>query len=86
MFTRGRSPSGDRLEREILGGGTLWRSCWADSSQASLGKPFEVRSDQMSPMAVGQNCFGSQFGVGEFTTHFRTYFSGWIGMTGGTGF
>ena len=24
--------------------------------------------------------------VGEFTTHFRTYFSGWIGMfTGGTG-
>ena len=25
------------------------------------------------------------FGVGEFTTHFRTYFSGWIGMfTGGT--
>ena len=20
------------------------------------------------------------FGVGEFTTHFRTYFSGWIGM------
>ena len=25
--------------------------------------------------------------VGEFTTHFRTYFSGWIGMfTGGAGF
>ena len=25
--------------------------------------------------------------VGEFTTHFRTYFSRWIGMfTGGTGF
>ena len=24
------------------------------------------------------------FGVGEFTTHFRTYFSGWIGVfTGG---
>ena len=21
---------------------------------------------------------GSHFGVGEFTTHFRTYFSGWI--------
>ena len=27
---------------------------------------------------------GSHFGVGEFTTHVRTYFSGWIGMfTGG---
>ena len=25
------------------------------------------------------------FGVGQFTTHFKTYFSGWIGMfTGGT--
>ena len=27
----------------------------------------------------------SHFGVGEFTTNFRTYFSGWIGMfTGNT--
>ena len=26
-------------------------------------------------------------GVGEFTTHFRTYLSGWIGMfSGSTGF
>ena len=34
-------------------------------------------------VTVGQNqC--TIFGVGEFTTHFRTYFSGWIGMfTGG---
>ena len=35
-------------------------------------------------------CRGStatKSGVGEFTTHVRTYFSGWIGMfTGGTGF
>ena len=23
---------------------------------------------------------GSHFGVGEFTTHFRSYFSGWMGM------
>ena len=30
---------------------------------------------------------GSHVGVGEFTTHFNTYFSGWIGtFTGGTGF
>ena len=26
--------------------------------------------------AVGQNLMASHFGVGEFTTHFRTYFSG----------
>ena len=39
-----------------------------------------------SQMAMVQNCFGSHFLVGEFTTHFGTYFSG-IGMfTGGTGF
>ena len=28
-------------------------------------------------MAVGQNQW-YHFGVGEFTTHFRTHFSGWI--------
>ena len=33
----------------------------------------------------GSKPMGSNFGVGEFTTHFRTYFSGWIGMfTAGT--
>ena len=33
----------------------------------------------------GSKPVGSHFGVGEFTTHFRTYFGGWIGMfTGGT--
>ena len=30
-------------------------------------------------MAVGQNPW-LHFGVGEFTTRFRTYLSGWIGM------
>ena len=30
-------------------------------------------------MAVGQHQW-YHFGLGEFTTHFRTYFSGWIGM------
>ena len=29
-------------------------------------------------MAVGQNQWDPILGVGEFTTHFRTYFSGWI--------
>ena len=28
---------------------------------------------------------GTIFGLGEFTTHFRTYFSGWIGMFTGMG-
>ena len=39
----------------------------------------------LSNMAVVvKTVLGSHFGVGEFTTHFRTYFSGWIGMfTGG---
>ena len=37
-------------------------------------------------MAVGQNQW-HHFGVGEFTTHFRTDLSGWIGLfTGVTGF
>ena len=37
-------------------------------------------------MAVVVKTMGSHFGVGEFTTHFRAYFTG-IGMfTGGTGF
>ena len=42
----------------------------------------------MSYMAVVVKTNGIPFWlVGEFTTHFRTYFSGWIGMlTGGTGF
>ena len=31
-------------------------------------------------MAVGQNQWDPIFGVGEFTTHFRTYLSGWIGI------
>ena len=30
-------------------------------------------------LAVGQNRFGIPFWVCEFTTRFRTYFSGWIG-------
>ena len=33
----------------------------------------------------GQNRFGIPFWlVGEFTAHFRTYFSGWIGIFTGT--
>ena len=36
-------------------------------------------------LAVGQNQ-RHHFGVGEFTSHFRTYFSGWIGMFTGVRF
>ena len=32
----------------------------------------------------GSKPFWYHFWVGEFTTHLRTYFSGWIGMFGGT--
>ena len=28
----------------------------------------------------GSKAMGSHFGMGEFTAHVRTYFSGWIGM------
>ena len=55
--------------------------------QLSGGVPEGSRTFQNScgcHLAVGQKPMGSHFGVGEFTTHFRTYFSGWIGMfTGG---
>ena len=30
------------------------------------------------PTHFGSKPMGSDFGVGEFTTHFRAYFSGWI--------
>ena len=49
------------------------------------------RSAKFLACAFGQTwlwvntVLGSHFGVGEFTTHFRTNFIGWIGMfTGGT--
>ena len=40
------------------------------------GSQGSQRASERSNLAVGQNRFGSHFGVGEFTTHFRTYFSG----------
>ena len=35
-------------------------------------------------LGLGSKPMGSHFGIGEFTTHFRAYFSGWIGMFTGT--
>ena len=37
-------------------------------------------SEQLPDMDVVVKTNGSHFEVGAFTTHFRTYFSGWIGM------
>ena len=45
---------------------------------------LQMFAGSICKVAVGQNQW-YYFGVGEFTTHFRAYFSGWIGMfTGGT--
>ena len=46
---------------------------------------LQISSRKQTDMAVGQHqCY--HFGVGEFTTHFRTYVSGWIGtFTGAYG-
>ena len=52
-----------------------------------LGGPPSYSPPSPAPEEFGRGStpIGSHFGVGEFTTHFRTYFSGWIGMfTGGT--
>ena len=38
---------------------------------------FQFEGKALGQMAVGQNQ-GYHFEPGEFTTHFRTYFSGWI--------
>ena len=58
-----------------------------------LGRPLEylvliVTHLEVSQHDRGSKPMGSHFGVGDrCTTHFRTYFSGWIGMfTGRTGF
>ena len=44
---------------------------------ATLGQlPTRQESRIPSPYGGGSKPMGSHFGVGEFTTHFRTYFSG----------
>ena len=58
------------------GGMWLWRS-----------KPFwdPILGVFGAPPILGFSLVGILWLVGEFTTHFRTYLSGWIGMvTGGT--
>ena len=44
---------------------------WGRAAQVRALCPIYLRS--------GSTPMGSHVGVGEFTTHFRTYFSGWIG-------
>ena len=53
----------------------------ASGSDRRLGSHLS----QKSVAVVVKTVLGSHFGVGEFTTHFRTYFCGeWDGLTGGT--
>ena len=53
----------------------------SDTRAAAAGDSFrlgrsEVLGGVLGGMAVGLKPMGSHSGVGEFTTHFRTYFSG----------
>ena len=60
-----------------------------ESLAASKGVSRSRGPQSLSLVLAGcQNRFGIPFWlVGEFTTLFRAYFSGWIGMfIGGTGF
>ena len=44
-----------------------------------------VKPSEWEVAVAVKTVMGSHFGVGDFTTQFRTHFSGWIGMfTGGT--
>ena len=71
--------AGGRVNGDELRGGGLEGAAIALGLRTALG-----------PSGIWlrvKTVLGSHFGVGEFTTHFRAYFSGWIGMfTGGTGF
>ena len=52
-----------------------------------LRMEMEATLGQGLPFGAGSEPFWDPILVGRCTTHFRTYFSGWIGMfTGGTGF
>ena len=41
-------------------------------------KPPKKRLEPPPKSGCGPKPMGSHFGVGDFTTHFRTYFSGWF--------
>ena len=61
-----------------------WQAC--NLGHREVGGPacVLIRGTDQSHVAEGQSQW-YHFDVGEFTTHVRTYFSGWIGMfTGGT--
>ena len=77
VFLRGASDSGKRMCKKLDG-------CGCQNQWYQFGVRAPPRSSR-DPRGCGcQNRFGIPFWlVGEFT-HFRTYFSGWIGMfTGG---
>ena len=68
-------------------GGTIWILSHGHTNNTTPYNttPYHIVSDHAIHTRFFLHTTGSDFGVGEFTTHFRTDFSGWIGMfTGGT--
>ena len=68
-----------------------WSLEWQEMKQLPLNlaksnDPLgDIHTQREKQNGCGSKPMGSHVGVGEFTIHFRTSFSGWIGMfTGGT--
>ena len=77
------------IEQHLRFAWVSWTICWLRSSPwTSLGK-VEPRYGGLKFIWLWVKAvLGSHFGVGEFTTHCRTSFSGWVesdvrwGLTG----
>ena len=57
-----------------------WDKDAQNASGHSKTSILTFRDATLGQHVCGSKPMGSHFGVGEFTTHCRTYFSGWIGM------
>ena len=69
-----------RLPGPSAGGASAWRLGARGAADAGAARTG------FSKTAVVKTVKGDPILVGEFTNHFRTYFSGWIGMFTGTSF
>ena len=66
-----------KLDSSFLSAALFFR--WFPCHVSNFSKlPEEKGAVLVSNMAAVVKPMGSHFGVGAFTTHFRTYFSGWI--------
>ena len=83
------------LDPSVEGGVLLGNPFWYLASRCfrTLGSTSVLlnvyTAPNVPPFGCGSKPTESHFWVGEFTTHFRTYFSGWIGSRSqdfGTGF